>query len=123
MTTIDSRWYELRNLVNAGHFAAAQAIVAKDPDVIRLRNGIGETVMHFLAVENALGAVAWLHAKGSDLDTKNAFGSPVIFEVAQLGYQDLYDWFIANGADANAHDASGNTLSEYLREFGGGLDS
>lgn len=39
-------------------------------------NGIGETGLHFLAVENDGAAVAWLHARGSDLNTRDPFDSP-----------------------------------------------
>ena len=123
MTEIDSRWYDLRNLVYAGNFDGAKSLIESEPEILNFRNGIGETVLHFVAVENDLRGVAWLHAQGSDINAKNEFGTPVIFEVAQLDYQALYEWFVATGVDTDARDASGNTLVEYLREFGGGLDA
>jgi ankyrin repeat protein len=73
--------------------------------LLSLRNGIGETALHFLAVENDMKGVAWLHARGFDLNAKNHFRNPVIFEVAQLGYKQLLLWFVENGADPNAHNA------------------
>jgi ankyrin repeat protein len=72
--------------------------------------------LHFLAVENDLEGVKWLRARGADLDTRNAFGTPALFEVAQLEYRDLYRWFIEHGADARAVDREGNDLVEYLRD-------
>ena len=64
-----------------------------------MRNGIGETVLHFLAVENDREGVSWLHSRGFSLNETNAFGIPMIFEVAQLEYRDLFLWFTHHGAD------------------------
>jgi hypothetical protein len=119
MSETDGRWYELRNLVYAGDFDAARSLVDSQPEILEFRNGIGETVLHFLAVEKDLDGVAWLHAQGSDLHTKNEFGTPVLFEVAQLDYQELYEWFITKGVDVHARDADGNDLSAYLKQFAG----
>ena len=59
----------------------------------------------------------WLFQKGFKFDTKNKFGVPVIFEVAQLGYKDLLFCFYKNGADFNCKDAEGNSINEFLREY------
>ena len=64
MNHSDPRWYKLRNLVFEEAFANADALVASDPSLLHARNGLGETVLHFLAVEDDLAGVAWLHAKG-----------------------------------------------------------
>jgi ankyrin repeat protein len=74
-------------------------------------------VLHFLAVEDHQEAVAWLHARGADIDTKNEFGTPVLFEVASLGYKKLFGWLIEAGADAHARDADGQDLIEYLLDY------
>ena len=87
------------------------------PSLLSLTNGLGETALHHLAVENDLEGVAWLRAKGSSLDTTNVFGTPVVFEVAQLEYRDLYSWFLANGANARARDKEGKNIIEHLNGF------
>jgi ankyrin repeat protein len=92
-------------------------IISDHPAILTFRNGIGETVLHFLAVENDLEGVAWLHDRGSSLDTKNEFGTPVLFEVAQLGYEKLVLWFIEHGANIRAIDSSNQGIVEYLQEF------
>ena len=58
-----------------------------------MKNPLGETVLHLLVFDNDAEGIAWLHARGADLDTKNQFVTPVISEVAQLGYQDLVGGF------------------------------
>ncbi|SUS05873.1 conserved hypothetical protein [uncultured Defluviicoccus sp.] len=80
-------------------------------------NGIGETVLHFLAVEDDEAGVAWLRARGADINTKNEFGTPVLFEVASLGYKNLFTWMVEAGADARAQDAEGQDLVEHLLDY------
>lgn len=115
---VDPRWYQLRDAVLERRHDDAAALVEQDPGLLSLNNGIGETVLHFLAVENDLEGVAWLHARGADLHTKNKFGTPALFEVAQLEYRALYTWFVSHGADRAATDAEGNDLVQHLIEYG-----
>ena len=91
MSITDPVWQEFRDVVYSGDFARASEMVSCRPALLHMMNSIGETVLHFLAVENDLRGVSWLHARGADLDTKNAFGQPVLFEVAYLGYKELFN--------------------------------
>lgn len=115
---VDPRWYRLRDAVFERRHDDATALVEQDPGLLSLKNGIGESVLHFLAVENDVDGVAWLHARGAELDTKNKFGTPALFEVAQLDYRELYTWFVCHGADPSATDAEGNDVVQYLIEYG-----
>jgi hypothetical protein len=81
---------------------------------VHLTNGIGETALHFLAVENDLAGVAWLWARGADLDTKNQFGTPAVFEVAALEYKELFSWFVAQGVNMQAVDENGHDIVQHL---------
>jgi ankyrin repeat protein len=110
-------WYDLRDAVYTRKWSSAEQLLAANPGLVSSRDGLGETVLHFLAVENDLEGVAWLHAHGFDINSKNDFGTPVIFEVAQLGYKDLVLWFISKGGDVAAKDRDGRTIHEYLDEF------
>lgn len=107
-------WYEFRNAVYAGDFQHAEQMLAQNPELLLLENGLGETVLHFLAVENDQEGVAWLFSKGSPLDIQNKFGHPVIFEVALLGYKELLLWFKKNGADFKIKGCDGESLMEFL---------
>ncbi len=115
MTT--NAWYELRNAVYGKQFAVAEALLRSDPGLVSARDGIGETVLHFQAVENDMDGVAWLHQRGFDLNTRNKFGTPVIFEVAQLGLKELLLWFVDQGVEIGALDAEGQHIIAFLREF------
>lgn len=110
-------WYQLRDALFAEDLRTASTLIEDNPALLSERNTIGETVLHFLAVENSLPGIEWLHARGSSLDTKNKFGTPLLFEVAQLGYRDLYRKLLDMGVDAKQTDDLGRSLPEYLREF------
>lgn len=113
----EKSWYALRNLVYSGEFTQAEALLREDSSLRHATNGIGETVMHFLAVENDLRGVRWLYNKGFSIDVKNEFGTPLLFEVAQLGYRELLLWLKSMGADFSAtEDREGLGLIEYLEE-------
>ncbi len=118
MAESEPRWYAFRNAVRRRDYDLAQQMLAADRDLLTLHSRLGETVLHFLAVENDGTAVAWLHARGADLDTKNAFGTPVLFEVAQLRYKELFAWFVHHGADLKATNQYGEGLIDHLCEFG-----
>ena len=113
----DPSWYTLRNLVFAKRFGEATQLILEKPSLLIQTNGCGETALHFLAVENDLQGVAWLHEKGQSVNSVDGFGEPVIFAVAKLRYQELFEWFVNVGADITVCDADGLNLSAYLREW------
>jgi len=116
MSDVRPEWYQLRNALHAGEFPAAEVLLRDHPSLLTERNGIGETVLHFLAVEDSLPGIEWLHTRGGSLDTTNEFGTPLLFEVAQLGYRDLFLWFVRHGADSNQKDRDDRSLHDYLLE-------
>ena len=68
--------------------AAAAALLDAEPGLLFARDGLGETALHYLAVENRLEAVEWLSARGATLDTvSDVQGSPVS-EASSLGYEE-----------------------------------
>jgi ankyrin repeat protein len=117
MSDVRPEWYQLRDALQMADFAAATALLENEPSLIYERNGIGETVLHFLAVENNQPAVEWLHARGADLNVTNEFGTPLLFEVAQLGYRDLFVWLVQHGADPNKKTSDGQGIGDFLAEF------
>jgi len=112
------KWYELRNLVAERKFEEAAALIASEPSLRSAVNGLGETVLHYLAVENDQEGVSWLLSQGFDINTRNEFGTPAVFEVAQLDYRDLLQWFISSGADVKCQDNDGRSIKEYVLLFG-----
>jgi ankyrin repeat protein len=110
-------WYELRDLVAEKKFVEAAALLSREPTLRSAVNRLGETVLHYQAVENDQEGVSWLLSQGFDIDTRNELGTPVVFEVAQLDYRDLLQWFISKGADLKCRDREGKNIKEYVLEF------
>lgn len=110
-------WYQLRDLIQRKEFEGAAALIANTPSLVSATNVMGETVLHYQAVENDEAGVSWLSSRGFDINTRNAFGVPVVFEVAQLDYKELLNWFIAKGADLKSRDDDGRNIREYLLDF------
>ena len=116
MANTTPEWRAFRDSVAGHDFTRAEFLLAGAPGMIDLKNGIGETILHWLAVEDDLDAVKWLFRHGADLNCRNEFGTPLVFEVSLLGYTDLFRWLIANGADPVQRAADGQSLKEYLLE-------
>jgi ankyrin repeat protein len=117
MSTARPEWYQLRDALERGDYSDASTLLEQDSRLIDERNGIGESILHFLSVEENLPAVKWLHTRGADLNVANEFVTPLLFEVAQLGYKELLLWLIEHGADPKRRDAQGRRIEEYLAEF------
>lgn len=113
--TTDSIWYELRNAVYSRQFSHAESLLIAMPGLFELCNSIGETVLHFLAVENDLEGVKWLYAHGLSLNTKNRFGQPMVFEVASAGHKEMVLWLAEHGAEFSVADRSARDILTYLR--------
>jgi len=111
-------WNELHALVAGKKFEEAAALLACQPSLRFAVDGMGETVLHYLAVENDQQGVSWLASQGFDINVRNKFGTPVVFEVAQLDYRDLLQWFISNGADLKCRDGEGMDIKDYVLAFG-----
>ena len=75
-------------------------------------------MLHYQAVENDQEGVSWLASHGFDINTRNEFGTPVVFEVAQLDYRDLLRWFISSGADLESRNGRGMSIKEHVLDFG-----
>ena len=67
-------WYELRDAMAARDFATAAMFIQSHLNLTAKLNGIGETVLHFLAVENDMTGVGRLHNLGADINCQNDFG-------------------------------------------------
>ena len=91
----------------------AERLLAENPDAIHSKNGIGETVLHYLAVEDRLEDVSWLLAHGADINTTNDFGNTPLSEAASLGYYELCDFFLRHNANPRITTPDGESaLSE-----------
>lgn len=82
------QWHPL--LVKLMRFAVAhpklaRKLVAEHPEVLNLRTGLGETALHYLAVENYADAVQLLIELGAEVNVRNNFGKSALQEAIQVG--------------------------------------
>jgi ankyrin repeat protein len=62
----------------------ARKLVKEHPEVLNLRTGLGESALHYLAVENYAQAVQLLIDLGAEVNVKNKFGASAIEEAIQV---------------------------------------
>lgn len=62
----------------------ARKLVKDHPEVLNLRTGLGETALHYLAVENYADAVQLLIDLGANVNAKNEFGKSALEEAVQV---------------------------------------
>ena len=95
---VDPRFYTFRDCVRTNP-KAAEEMLARSPDLVHLSNGIGETALHFLAVEDHLEEVAWLIEHGAAVDSLNDFKQTPLMEVAGTGRLEMCQLLVSHGAD------------------------
>lgn len=95
---VDPRFYTFRDSVRNNPMAAEE-MLTRAPELIRLCNGIGETALHFLAVENHLEEVTWLIEHGAEVDSLNDFKQTPLMEVAGIGHLEMCQLLVSHGAN------------------------
>lgn len=73
---------------------SADELLRAEPSLIRERTRLGETPLHYLAVENQLAAVRFLHERGASVEVSNMFGESALKEAILLGYRDLAEYLL-----------------------------
>lgn len=110
-------WYTLKSAVLGRHYSEAESLLEKEPELLDARNRIGETVLHYLSIENDIEGVVWLEKRGFNLNCKNKFGTPVVFDVALLEYKELLEWFYKKGANLSARNRDNLNIIEFLQVY------
>ncbi len=104
------RFYKFRDACYSDR-AAATKMLSEDRTLLGIRNNLGETALHFLAVENELDAVQWLVYRGADVNTRSDFGDTPLLEAAQLGYVEMCRLLLENGAEISARSDDKTPIS------------
>lgn len=74
--------------------------VKDHPGVLNLRTGIGETALHWLAVENYADAVQLLIDLGAEVNVTNEFGDSALQEAIQVNAKETVEVLRRAGAVA-----------------------
>jgi ankyrin repeat protein len=94
---------------------ALSALVRAEPELIDARTGLDETALHYLAVENQLRAVILLVEAGAQVNTLNNCGGTPLSEAASLGYVELVEYLLSQGARLSLPGQSEPPLHEAAR--------
>ena len=78
----------------------ARKLVKDHPEVLDLRTGIGETALHYLAVEDYADAVQLLIDLGADVNVTNEFGDSALEEAMQVNAKETVEVLRRAGAVA-----------------------
>ena len=113
------------------HGDKAMHVAVKDDDTdvlkclkkheIQIDTRIGfdeETVMHFAALNNAVNAMKWLKAQGSDINVPNRYNKTPIHYAAEHNAVAAMKWLKMQGADINAsimHFAAVNNAVDAMK--------
>jgi len=87
-----------------------------EPDLMNTRTALGETPLHYLAVEDHIEAIkALVERKGADVNTLNDFGGSPLSEAAGLGYIDLVKYLLSVGAKLQLPEQKESVLHAAVR--------
>ena len=92
---------------------AARRMLAAKPALLESRGRLGETALHWLAVESHAegheAAVEFLLQCGADPHAKNDFGDPVLTDACSVGTLGVVELLLRAGADPNIPKALGES--------------
>ena len=92
------------------------------PGLLSERTGLGETLIHYLAVENQFAAIkALVEKKGADINTLNDFGGSPLSDASSLGHTELVKYLLSKGAQLQIAGQKESVLHAAVRSNNPGL--
>lgn len=82
--------------------------------VLGNRNGMGETMLHWYAIEGSLKVVEQIIDLGFNVNTTNRFGQTPLFESVQIDRWDIVELLLRRGADTSIKDKIEEDIFEHL---------
>ena len=87
-------------------------------ECLRSRNGLGETLLHWHAIEGESFVLERILSLGFEVNTQNIFGNTPIMEAALIGRWDNVQVLRDHGARLDICNQEGQDYWAYLAEFG-----
>lgn len=92
-------------------FSRAEYLLRRYPELLETKEGVGETPLHYLAIENRCEAVEFLIQKGAQVDAQTHFQATPLIHAARLGWLEMVGLLLKAGADPGARsDLEGSAL-------------
>ena len=89
---------------------AAEQLLREHPELIHATNRLGETALHFLAVENFADGVAFLARHGAPINARNDSHRTPLMEAGMIGATQVVRQLLACGADPSVQTPDGDTV-------------
>ena len=112
--THQTGWIELYSILENGDKPDQQLVEQCKSS----KTGIGETMLHWYAIEGAPDVLQKLVDLGFEVNVQNSFGNTPIMECAQINRWDNARVLFHNGADLTITNDEGLDFFSYLREYG-----
>ncbi|MCA9779259.1 MAG: ankyrin repeat domain-containing protein [Candidatus Eremiobacteraeota bacterium] len=113
-TENDEYFKLLHSFRAASHQGRGPAFISEHPEILSIRSeGVQETILHYVAVENGLEGVRELAAAGAEIDCRDSYGTTPLLHSAQLGYRELVALLLELGADVTSRDMEDRTVLHY----------
>jgi ankyrin repeat protein/glyoxylase-like metal-dependent hydrolase (beta-lactamase superfamily II) len=96
---------ETKNTALAGDLPRLQALLAKDPALVKAGDAQGRTLLHLAAAAGHLKMVRWLIAHGAEIEARTVQMSTPLMHASLSGKTDMVRLLIAKGADLGARDS------------------
>ena len=93
---------------------AAERLLREQPSLIHATNQLGETALHFLAVEDYAEGVTFLARHGASLNARNEAQRTPLMEAAMVGATQVVRALLACGADPSIQTPEGDTVWDLL---------
>lgn len=87
----------------------AEQMLKADPQFLHYRSSIGETVFHYLVIENEIEKAAKLLSWGADINTQDNFGATPLLHAVMLSNLNLVKWLVQRGAILEPKNINGET--------------
>jgi uncharacterized protein len=108
--SLPSEWQELHRVLERGETPEKEV-----RQCCRARTSLGETMLHWYALEGDDDLLKQLVSLGFDTNTQNNSGRTPLMECAMIGMWDNARVLVDSGADATVLDQNGFSVFDWLR--------
>lgn len=90
----------------------AERLLLDCPELRQARLALGESILHFFAIEGTASEVEWLICQGFDVNSSNSFNHPVIVESLLAGRIEVADLLVKAGANLVFNDETYGNIAD-----------
>jgi ankyrin repeat protein len=105
-------WIEAYDALENGRTLRADLL----SEVLSNRNGLGESMLHWYAIEGDLAVIDKIIRLGFDVNATNKFGRTPLFECVMIDRWEVVELLLIHGARSDIRDQNDEDVFAYLAE-------